>query len=241
MVVEFNTRWWCLPKQVLTDDVLPIPRRWRRVETNKFIVESCSHLFDTSRHLGELLLPLVKHSRIACNDTHTHTWIRNMWSTHCHLTIPRIILAIRMPCLGGFYQTKRVINNTWSLQKHHLTYWIHRTNDQCNLALDRSSNLRRLTNHWSTTTTLTIETKVLGKRLGQEHREPLLFKVANRPLHNKHRHQHSRIVEKWRKYRIIEEVPCGKTLVGRVEEWQMVLFLHNFRDEFPLILRRIDT
>lgn len=72
------------------------------------------------------------------------------------------------------------------------------------------------------TSTLTIETEVLGETLSNEELEALLDEVVDGPG-------------------IAGEVARGKALVGAVEEGEVVLLAHNLGDLLPLLLGRVNT
>lgn len=72
------------------------------------------------------------------------------------------------------------------------------------------------------TSTLTIETKVLGETLSDEELEALLDEVIDSPS-------------------ILSKVTRGKTLVSAVEEGEVVLLAHKGSNLLPLLLSGINT
>jgi hypothetical protein len=96
------------------------------------------------------------------------------------------------------------------------------TDENLDLRLNALLLLGVLANKREGTDTLTVQTHVLGEGLAQSNVVALLDEVAGSEG-------------------ILVSVTAGETLVGHVEEGEVVLLLHDIADLAPLVLGRVDT
>ncbi len=99
---------------------------------------------------------------------------------------------------------------------------IHGTDEDLELTLDATGLLGVVANDRKRSNTLSVETKVLGKRLGDDKDVAVVGKLTDGKS-------------------VTLSVSRGESLVGIVKEGKVFLFLHERRDLGPLLGRGVDS
>lgn len=128
-------------------------------------------------------------------------------------------LELDLPCLQIFGVAENAFGDTSAMERRAGIAW---TDDHLNLAQHLGSSVLISRNNVQGTDSFTVHTHILGVTLRDKHIESLFGEVPD-----------------WEG--ISDEISTSKSLVGRIEVGEQLLFLHNLSNLLPLIAGGINS